>query len=56
VIKEDPPDKRILECAVEAGSDYILTWDKDLLRLAEYGRIKILRVPDFLQRAGGAEL
>ena len=36
VIKEDPPDNRILECAVEAGSDYIVTWDKDLLRLGSY--------------------
>src|ERR1035438_7623898 len=38
VIKEDPPDNRILECAVEAGSDYIVTWDKDLLRLRRYGK------------------
>jgi putative PIN family toxin of toxin-antitoxin system len=33
VIKEDPPDNRILECAVEAGSEYIATWDNDLPRL-----------------------
>jgi putative PIN family toxin of toxin-antitoxin system len=26
VVKEDPPDNRILECAVEAGSEYIVTW------------------------------
>jgi uncharacterized protein len=49
VIKEDPPDNRILECAVEAGSDYIVTWDKDLLRLGEYGGIRIIRAVDFLQ-------
>lgn len=51
VIKEDPPDNRILECAVEAGSQYILTWDKDLLRLGEFKGIKIVRPVDFLQRA-----
>jgi putative PIN family toxin of toxin-antitoxin system len=28
---EDPDDNRILECAVEAGSDFIVTDDKDLL-------------------------
>ena len=28
VIKEDPSDNRILECAVEAGSEYVVTWDK----------------------------
>ena len=38
VIKEDPSDNRILECAAEAGSDYIVTWDRDLLRLGQYGR------------------
>ena len=48
VIAEDPPDNRILECAVEAGSQYILTWDKDLLRLHQYAGIRILRVSEFL--------
>jgi uncharacterized protein len=49
VIKEDPPDNRILECAVEAGSAYIVTWDKDLPRLGEYAGIRIIRAADFLQ-------
>ena len=49
VIKEDPPDNRILECALEAGSEYIVTWDKDLLRLGSYDGIPIMRVGDFLQ-------
>jgi predicted nucleic acid-binding protein len=49
VIKEDPSDNRILECAVEAGSAYIVTWDKDLLRLGEYAGIRIIRAADFLQ-------
>lgn len=34
-IKEDPDDDRILECAVEACSEFIVSWDKDLLRLKE---------------------
>lgn len=25
IVKEDPPDNRILECAVSSGSDYIVT-------------------------------
>lgn len=33
VIKDDPDDNLVLECAVSAGSDYIVTGDKDLLRL-----------------------
>jgi uncharacterized protein len=48
VIMEDPVDNRILECAVTAGSDYIVTGDKDLLRLGTYDSIKILTVSDFL--------
>ena len=50
VIKEDPPDNRILECAVEAHSNYIVTWDKDLLRLRQYAGIEIVKANDFLQR------
>lgn len=53
VIKEDPPDNRILECAVSAGSDYIVTGDKDLLRLRQYAGIRIITVADFLEVALG---
>ncbi len=53
IITEDPPDNRILECALEAGSDFILTWDKDLLRRGEFGIIKIVRPVEFLQRESG---
>jgi uncharacterized protein len=49
VIKEDPADDRILECAVSAGSDYIVTGDKDLLRLGRYDSIRILTVADFFE-------
>lgn len=48
IIKEDPPDNRILECAVSAGADYIVTGDKDVLRLGRYDSIRILTVADFL--------
>ena len=50
IVKDDPPDNRILECAVEAGSDYIVTWDKDLIRIKEYGGIKIVTPVQFLER------
>lgn len=49
-ITDDPDDNRILECAVAAGSDIIVTFDKDLLRLGEYGGIEIVPADDFLQR------
>ena len=50
VVKEDEPDNRILECAVEAGSDFIVSADKDLLRLGSYAGASILRADDFLRR------
>ena len=37
VIKEDPDDDRILECAATAKSDFIVSEDKDLLRLGQFG-------------------
>jgi putative PIN family toxin of toxin-antitoxin system len=53
VIIEDPDDNRVLECAVSAGSDCIVTGDKDLLRLGRYDSIRILSVSDFLELAQG---
>jgi predicted nucleic acid-binding protein len=50
VVKEDEPDNRILECAAEAGSNFIISADNDLLRLGSYGGAPIMRVADFLQR------
>lgn len=49
VIKEDPDDDRILECAAAAKSDYIVSEDKDLLRLGQYDDARILTIADFIQ-------
>ena len=48
-VVDDPDDDRILECAIEAGSDFIVTNDNDLLRLKEYSGIKIVRANNFLR-------
>jgi putative PIN family toxin of toxin-antitoxin system len=53
VIGEDPPDNRILECAVTGGADYIVTGDKDLLRLKQYDAIRVITVSDFLDLLDG---
>ena len=50
VVKEDEPDNRILECALEADSDFIISADKDLLRLGSHSGAAIMRAGDFLQR------
>jgi putative PIN family toxin of toxin-antitoxin system len=48
-VPEDPDDNRVLECAVAAGSHDLVTGDGDLLRLGQYGGIRIMRVADFMQ-------
>jgi putative PIN family toxin of toxin-antitoxin system len=50
VITYDPPDNRILECAAESGSQFIITEDKDLLRLRTFDGIKIVKAVEFLGR------
>ena len=47
VIKEDPDDNKIIECAIESSSDYIITYDKHLLKLKEYKGIKIITPEEF---------
>jgi len=43
VVKEDPDDNIILECALESDSIYVITYDKHLLNLKEYQSIRIIR-------------
>ncbi len=49
VVAADPDDNRVLECAVESGSRFIVSGDSDLLRLGSYDGILILRVANFLK-------
>jgi len=51
VVKEDPADGRILECAATAKSDFIVSEDKDLLRLGRFGLARIVSVRDFIDLA-----
>jgi putative PIN family toxin of toxin-antitoxin system len=48
VVKEDPNDNKILECAVAGKADFIVSGDKHLLKLKKYKGIKIVRTSDFL--------
>ena len=54
VIKEDPPDNRILECAVAGQADLIVSGNRHLLRLKSYEGIPIVRPIDFLRTLGVA--
>ena len=53
VVRDDPDDNRIVECAVEAGSEAIVTHDNDLLRLGSFRGIQIMKVGAFLHRMPG---
>ena len=50
VIKEDPPDNKLLECAVEAKADYLISGDNEhLLPLRNFQGIKIISPSEFLK-------
>jgi len=46
-IVRDPEDNKILESAVEADADYLITNDNDLLRLELYQNVEIITPPQF---------
>ncbi len=50
VIKDDPSDDKIVECAVAAGANFIVTGDKNhLLPVKEYKGMKIVSPAEFLK-------
>jgi uncharacterized protein len=55
VVQDDASDNRIVECAVAAGSDVIVSGDKHLLALGSFRGIEVMTVSDFLQRGPGRE-
>jgi len=55
VIREDPDDDKFLDVAVEAEADYIISSDKHLKKLKEFGGIKILSPREFLDEYEGLE-
>ncbi len=48
-VLKDVPDNRILECAVEARADLVVTGDRHVLKLKKFHDIPILRLVDFLR-------
>lgn len=47
-IKEDSGDNRMIECAVEANADYLVTGDAHLPDLKRYKQVKIMNPTDYL--------
>ncbi len=50
VVMRDPDDNIIIDCAVEAKADYIITGDEDILVLKNFKDIKIVNPRDFVER------
>lgn len=49
IVPGNHPDNRVLECAVHAEADYLVTGDrKHLLPFGEFEGVKIVRAPEFL--------
>jgi len=48
----DSADNRVLECALEAGANFVITGDPDLLEIGHYRGIKIVKVRAFLDSLG----
>ena len=55
-VRKDPAHNRILECAVEGKSEYLVTRDHHLLKLKSFGGAQMIKVVDFLDvvRAAGS--
>lgn len=49
IILEDPSDNMVLECALEAEADYIVSGDHHLLNLGEFREVKIVTAAELLK-------
>lgn len=43
MVKDDPDDNKVLDCALESNSKYIITYDLHLLNLKEHQGIRIIK-------------
>ncbi len=49
IILEDPGDNMVLECALEAEADYIVSGDHHLLNVGEFRGVKIVTAAELLK-------
>ncbi len=52
VITDDEPDNCILECALEAGADFVITGDRHLRQLNTFRGISIVSPREFIEASG----
>lgn len=51
-VLRDEPDNRVLECAVAAQADYLVTGDRHLLALQRHEQTTLISLGDFLSLLG----
>lgn len=49
IIKDDPDDDKILECALSCKADFVVTQDNHLLKLKDFKGIRIITAKEFLE-------
>jgi len=54
LIQEDPPDNRVLECALQCRANYIISGNHHLLQLKEFKKIKIVDAGELVKELGEA--
>ena len=48
LVHDDEPDNRIIDCAIAAGADAIVTGDQHLMKLRSFRNILIMAPREFL--------
>ena len=54
IVKEHSSDNKFVECAIDGDAEFIVSYDKHLLKLKEYKGIKILSPTEFLKQRNSA--
>src|SRR3989344_2774160 len=49
IVKDDPDDDKIIECAIASNSNYLVTYDRHLLKIKKYKSIKIITPEEMLK-------
>ena len=44
----DPSDNKFLECAIEAGAEYVVTEDRDLLDIRAFRGVSLITIVEFI--------
>lgn len=52
IVEDDPYDNMVIDCAVEARADCIITQDKHLLKIGKFKGISILKPSQFIEISG----